>query len=92
MLRLRSCLAIPAALAAIAFAAAPASGTSTGGCPTGGDWQLVTVASLGIDPDVAAGIVSLDGNGDGLTCIQTLPNYPKGTNAFVFRDNTVGRP
>jgi hypothetical protein len=90
MLRLASRLAIPVAFVAIALPVAPASATSTGGCPSGDDWQMVTVASLGIDPETASGIPSLDGNGDGLTCIKGLANYPRFPNAFVFRDNTVG--
>lgn len=90
MLRLASRLAIPAAFAAIALPTAPAPAASIGGCPTGDDWQLVTVASLGIDPQTASGIPSLDGNGDGLTCIKGLENYPRFPDAFVFRDNTVG--
>lgn len=69
---------------------ATAAGTSTGGCPSGGNWELRTVAELGIDPEVASGIPSLDGNGDGRTCIHPLPNYPRFPDAFVFRDNTVG--
>jgi hypothetical protein len=47
------------------------------------------VASLGITPDLATGIPSLDGNRDGWTCTRPLsvPGLPEG--AFVFRDNTV---
>jgi hypothetical protein len=67
---------------------------SLGGCPNGGDWQRVTVASLGITPEVASGIASLDGNGDGLTCIFAFPGAgPSGSpGAFIFRDNTVQGP
>jgi hypothetical protein len=50
----------------------------------------VTVASLDITPEEAMGIPSLDGNGDGLTCIHRLPRHPNIPDAFVFRDNTVG--
>ena len=66
-----------------------AVGKSVGGCPQGGgaEFKLVTVESLGITPETATGIPSLDGNGDGLTCIKLLPNQPAGT--FIFRDNTV---
>lgn len=59
-----------------------------GGCPRGGAWELVTVASLGLDPETASGIPSLDGNDDGWTCIKQLPNFPE-EGSFVFRDNTV---
>ena len=44
---------------------------------------------LGLDPETASGIPSLDGNGDGWTCIMSLSNHPV-EGAFVFRDNTVG--
>jgi hypothetical protein len=50
-----------------------ASAKVTGGCPSGDDWQLVTVASLGISPEQAAGIPSIDGNGDGWTCASASP-------------------
>jgi hypothetical protein len=81
-------VAVAAATAALAF---PATGSakSIGACPSGDDWSLVTVASLGITPDLATGIPSLDGNRDGWTCTRPLgvPGLPEG--AFVFRDNTV---
>jgi hypothetical protein len=67
---------------------------SVGGCPLGpaGYWQLVTVESLGIDPETASGIPSLDGNADGWTCIALIPANETSVIAggFVFRDNTVG--
>jgi hypothetical protein len=71
--------------------APPASGTSVGGCPSGGNWQLVRAADV-IDPEFISGLPSLDGNRDGLTCIQYLANHPAGENIFVFRDNTVQGP
>jgi hypothetical protein len=68
-----------------------ASAKVTGGCPSGDDWQLVTVASLGISPEQAAGIPSIDGNGDGWTCASASPaaegSFPAG--GFITRDNTV---
>jgi hypothetical protein len=79
-----------APLAVAALLPATASGTSTGGCPTGDSWNLVTIESIGFNPSTASGVPSLDGNGDGLTCIHYLTNYPRFPNAFVFRDNTVG--
>lgn len=68
-----------------------AVGKSIGGCPPGGGWQLVTVESLGIPPDQAVGIASLDGNRDGLTCIIPANAAPPApiSGAIIFRDNTV---
>lgn len=68
---------------------------STGGCPGGasGKWILADVKGLGITPEEAGGIPSLDGNGDGNTCIRMLfdsegpicnKDFP-----IIFRDNTV---
>ena len=78
-----------AGIAAVLLAPGTAVGKSVGGCPVGASekWELVTVASLGITPGDATGIPSLDGNGDGLTCIKPMPNF--GPEAIVFRDNTV---
>jgi hypothetical protein len=87
--RFGAALAVLAATVAVAFPGA-ASAKSIGGCPTGDNWNLVTVASLGIPPDAVAGLPSLDGNKDGWTCIKPfvgVPGIPEG--AFVFRDNTV---
>jgi hypothetical protein len=74
-----------AGVAAAFLTPGSAVGKSIGGCPesSSGKWELVTVESLGIPPEAATGIASLDGNGDGLTCIK-----PQGTGG-VFRDNTV---
>jgi len=65
----------------------PASGTSTGACPQPGNanWELRTLESLGITPETADGIASLDGNGDLKTCVKFLPNQ----GFYIFRDNTV---
>lgn len=84
MLRRITMLAI-AVVAAALLATGSAVGKSIGGCPESASakWELVTVESLGIPPEAATGIASLDGNGDGLTCIK-----PQGTGG-VFRDNTV---
>ena len=72
-----------------------ASATATGGCPDSASekWVLASVEGLGIDPEAATGIASLDGNGDGLTCIRKLFSS-EGTicnleNPIIFRDNTV---
>ena len=65
------------------------SAKAVGGCPTG--FELVTIESLGLTPEEAKGIPSLDGNVDGNTCINPLP-VPAGSHldgAFIFRDNTV---
>lgn len=47
-----------------------AGGKSTGGCPSGDDWELKTLEELEIDQ--ASGTPSLDGNGDSLKCIDSL--------------------
>jgi hypothetical protein len=87
--RFGTAVAVAAATAALVFPATPLA-KSVGGCPSGDGWQLVTVESLGIPPEDASGIPSLDGNLDGRTCIKPLtgvPGAPEG--AFIFRDNTV---
>ena len=48
----------------------------------------MTVESLGIPPDQASGIPSLDGNADGWTCAKYQP-LGNGFTALQFRDNTV---
>ncbi len=71
-----------------------AGAKSIGGCPVDatGNWQLVTVASLGIPEEIAVGIASLDGNGDGWTCVIPVPASASApiAGAVIFRDNTVG--
>ena len=59
---------------------------TVGGCPHSGKWDLVSLGSLGLDN--AVGLPSIDGNGDGMTCVlvQALRN---GKNGMVFRDNNV---
>ena len=90
MLRRMMVLLGTAGIATALLAPGAAIGKSVGGCPKGAGekWELVTVASLGITPETATGIPSLDGNGDGLTCIKPLPNHPV-EGALIFRDNTV---
>ena len=76
-----------AAILSSPWLAVPATGAQAGGgCPEG--WELKRVRSLGIDSETATGIPSLDGNGDGWTCVMTLENHPI-EGAFVFRDNTL---
>ena len=58
------------------------------GCPSGGGWILGTVEDFGIDPAIASGIPSLDGNNDGLTCGK-LVVLGNGFLALTFRDNNV---
>ena len=79
------------ALIALSLAPGLAQGKSVGGCPTGSgaEWSLVTVSSLGIDPETATGIPSLDGNRDGRTCIRTPSQQSPLGPLTVFRDNTV---
>jgi hypothetical protein len=84
--RFGAAVAVLGATVAVAFAGT-ASAKSIGVCPTGDEWNLVTVKSLGIPPDTASGLASLDGNQDGWTCIKPSPGLPEG--AFIFRDNTV---
>jgi hypothetical protein len=76
---------------ALSLTAGLAQGKTIGGCPTGqgSEWTLVTVGSLGIDPETAMGIPSLDGNGDGWTCIRTPPQVSPLGELTLFRDNTV---
>jgi len=75
----------------LSLAAGQAQGKSVGGCPTGSgaEWTLVLVSSLGIDPETAMGIPSLDGNRDGWTCIRTPPQQSSLGELTLFRDNTV---
>ena len=82
---LRRVTVLATAVVVVFVAPGSAVGKSIGGCPESASekWELVTVESLGIPPEAANGIASLDGNGDGLTCIK-----PQGTGG-VFRDNTV---
>jgi len=42
----------------------------------------------GIDPVIANGIPSLDGNADGWTC-ATVNDLGNGFQALIFRDNNV---
>jgi hypothetical protein len=91
MLRRTVFLLSSAAVVVALVAPGAATGKSVGGCPdtASGKWELVTVESLGPPPEGATGLQSLDGNGDGMTCIKRmqLPNFGE---AIVFRDNTVG--
>ncbi|MBA3431968.1 MAG: hypothetical protein H0U16_10885 [Actinobacteria bacterium] len=92
MKRTVACLSITAVLVLSAFSSGAAA-KSTGACPKDGNWELVTLGSLGLTPGDATGIPSLDGNQDGLTCIKPLtPTNPAApvVGGFVFRDNTVG--
>jgi hypothetical protein len=92
MLRLpRVFLGIVTVVIALSLAPGLAQGKSLGACPTGSgaEWTLVTVSSLGIDPETAMGIPSLDGNGDGMTCIRTPPQDSPLGELTLFRDNTV---
>jgi len=71
----------------VALTSAPAAAKSIGSCPAGGGWVMASLTDLGIDPETADGIASLDGNADGYTCIKPLVHT--GTDVVVFRDNTV---
>ena len=88
---LKGFLATIAALTLVGSAPSLAAAKSTGGCPpgAGAEWFLVTVESLGLDPEVAGGIPSLDGNGDGLTCARYPYQPPNVLSLTIFRDNTA---
>ncbi len=92
MLRLpRVFVGIVTVVIVLSLAPGLARAKSLGACPTGSgaEWTLVTVSSLGIDPETAMGIPSLDGNGDGMTCIRTPPQESPLGELTLFRDNTV---
>ncbi len=93
MLRLpRVCVGAGVTLALLlSLATGAAQAKSVGECPTGSGaaWTLVSVSELGIDPETAMGIPSLDGNGDGMTCIRTPPQQSPLGELTLFRDNTV---
>ncbi len=72
-------------LCLMVLGATPALAKNIGGCPNGASekWRLVDVSSLYIPPEV--NLTTLDGNGDGMTCIK-----PFKTGGYVFVDNNVG--
>jgi hypothetical protein len=91
-MRFRALFAVAAAIATgfvMLVLSTGASAKAVGGCPPG--FELVTVESLGITPEEASGIPSLDGNGDALTCIMpsSANEHAVIAGGFVFRDNTV---
>jgi hypothetical protein len=65
-----------------------AEGQPIGGCPAGFDFPY-PVSKL---PPDTAGLASLDGNGDGWTCVNLIAfNNPHGTR-FAAVDNVVPLP
>jgi hypothetical protein len=80
--------ALSIAALTVGLGATGAQAKSVGGCPRGGDWDLVTVESLDLPSEIVSGLASLDGNGDGWTCIKPLANFPA-PEVLIFRDNTV---
>lgn len=78
-----------AAAAMLLVASSASAAKPIGGCPPG--WELVGVEELGITPETASGIPSLDGNGDALTCIMFSPAAENSSigGGIIFRDNTV---
>jgi hypothetical protein len=80
--------ALSIAALTVGLGATGAQAKSVGSCPLGGEWDLVTVESLDLPPELTSGLASLDGNGDGWTCIMPLANFPA-PEVFIFRDNTV---
>ena len=89
----RQIVVVLAVAAAVALPASSATAKSIGSCPTQGDYELTAVAELGITEEQALGIASLDGNGDGYTCIKPAPVPSQSVfyGGFLFRDNTVAR-
>ena len=85
---LRALAVVGSSVLVLSLAASPAEAKSTGRCPLGGSWTLTSLADLGVDPEEAVGIPSLDGNADGYTCITRLIDPAGGV--IIFRDNTVG--
>ena len=85
---LRSAAVAAASVAALLAVAPTAGADSTGGCPSGADWTLTSLEDLGFPPGEATGIPSLDGNGDGFTCVKPF-TVGKNSGGVVFRDNTV---
>ncbi len=85
----RSLGAAGAAALLAGLSMAPAAAKSAGGCPAPeSGFSLAVVADI-FPPDYEQ--ASLDGNGDGLTCIK--PKIIQGEEYTFFRDNTVqGRP
>ena len=81
-------LAVGTVLLLVPASTALAAGPPVGGCPPskGQSWALRSLEELNIDPEIATGIPSLDGNEDGFTCIKLLRNDET---SFIFRDNTV---
>lgn len=71
----------------VAVPVGSASAKSIGVCPRAGGYELTSLEDLGIPPEDATGIPSLDGNGDGLTCVKSLSGPNEGV--IIFRDNTV---
>jgi hypothetical protein len=64
-----------------------ADGKPIGDCPPGFTFKLVSELNLG----GASGIASLDGNGDGWTCMKRLDTPPYPT-AVILVDNRVMKP
>ena len=77
---------------ALSVAHVNAGGPPTGGgCPTGSDWELRTVADILSITGLPAAPASMDHNEDGWTCVRfhELANGNKGWTAIVFRDNRL---
>jgi hypothetical protein len=71
--------------AAIAVAPASAIPPPVGGCPTG--WELITVRVVLKNISDPNGLPSLDGNGDGWTCVNF--GFLEQNGRVAFTDNTL---
>ena len=67
-----------------------ASARLVGGCPPQGGFVLTQVTDLDL-PEELLSNPSLDGNGDGLTCVKVLPGVGNEAGYRIFRDNTHPR-
>ena len=76
-----------ASIASAAIAVAPASATPppVGSCPTG--WELTTVKVVLKNISDPNGLPSLDGNGDGWTCVNF--RFLDENGRVAFTDNTL---
>ena len=80
-------VALLAAGPSMAAAASPRGGGSEAGCAPGGGWSLWDVSDVLDMLGLTEAPPSMDGNGDGFTCIrfQTLANGRKGWTAGANR-------
>ena len=70
-----------------------ANGGPVGGCPKGGDWESISVASIVVDPVVDVGNFK-DQNGDDTLCRFLMPNNDDNGRKLnaVWKDNNNKLP